>query len=76
MARFGRILADHGIALTLPADTRHNVTDTTIESTAERVERVLSSLPDTIRQRLEAANQQDVALYDRACDLIDQDHRP
>ena len=44
-------------------------------STAERVEALLSSLPAQLRERLLAANAQDVALYDRACQLIERDHR-
>lgn len=76
VARFGRILAGHGIALTLPEDTRKNVTQHHDRTRAERVETLLSGLPDGLRARLRAANQQDGALYDRACELIERDHRP
>lgn len=75
VARFGDILAPHGLTLRLPEDTRHNVTHAAADSTAERVEAMLSSLPATLRDRLVRANQQDVALYDRACALIERDHR-
>lgn len=76
VARFSRILAEDGITLELPADTRKNVTDAHSLSTVERVEKLLAPLPTALRQRLEQANQQDIALYDRACQLIEQDHRP
>lgn len=76
VARFASILADYGISLELPPDTRKNVTETHTLSTAERVEKLLSSLPPGLRKRLEVANQQDAILYERACKLIEQDHRP
>ncbi|MBB1498721.1 hypothetical protein [Paracoccus sp. MC1862] len=75
VARFGDILAGHGLTLSLPDDTRHNVTDAAPDSTAERVEAMLSALPPALRDRLIRANWQDAALYDRACALIAADHR-
>lgn len=75
VARFGDILAQHGVTLRLPEDTRHNVTHAAADSTAQRVEAMLSLLPPALRDRLIDANRQDVALYDRACALIEQDHR-
>ena len=75
VSRFGDILAQHGLTLRLPEDTRHNVTHSGADSTAERVEAMLSTLPASLRDRLLRANQQDVALYDRACALIERDHR-
>ncbi|MFC0342332.1 hypothetical protein [Paracoccus niistensis] len=75
VARFGDILAPHGLTLNLPEDTRHNVTHAGTDSTAERVEAMLSSLSPDLRDRLIRANRQDSALYDRACALIERDHR-
>lgn len=75
VARFGDILGQHGLTLRLPEDTRHNVTHAAADSTAGRVEAMLSSLPADLRDRLVQANQQDLALYDRACELIERDHR-
>lgn len=76
VARFAAILANHGIPLTVPEDTRKNVTQGHDRSTAERVESLLSALPGALRQRIEAANRQDSQLYERACALIERDHRP
>lgn len=77
VARFARILSrDHGITLTLPEDTRKNVTEQHARGTAERVEALLESLPSALGKRLVEANWQDMALYDRACELIERDHRP
>jgi|GEM_PF-517306 len=75
VVRFCNILAQHGLTLRLPEDTRHNVTHLPAESTADRVEAMLSSLPPALRARLVRANRQDVALYDRACALIEGNHR-
>ena len=75
VSRFGGILAQHGLTLRLPEDTRHNVTHSGADSTAERVEAMLSTLPASLRDRLLRANQQDVTLYERACALIERDHR-
>lgn len=75
VTRFGHVLADHGLSLTLPEDTRHNVTHHSGDSTAQRVEALLSGLPADLRDRLIRMNQQDIALYDRACELIERDHR-
>ena len=77
VARIARILAeDHGITLTIPPDTRKNVTQHHGAGTAERVDALLSALPADLRRRFEAANAQDLALYERACALIESDHRP
>lgn len=77
VARFARILGqDHAITLTIPPDTRKNVTEAPRAPTAQRVEALLSSLPAGLRRRFEAANAQDLALYERACALIESDHRP
>ena len=77
VARFGAILAEHGLALTLPANTRHNVTRNGTSAPLEnQIEAVLSALPSNLRDRLVAANAQDLALYDRASALINRDHRP
>lgn len=76
VARFGAILADHGLALTLPAQTRHNVTRQDAGSTDAQVAAVLDPLPQALRDRLVRANAQDLALYDRASALISRDHRP
>ena len=73
--RFDSILRSYGLSLELPPDTRHNVTHASPETTAERVEALLSSLPAGLRDRLVNANLQDLALYDRACVLIERDHR-
>ncbi|WP_273501534.1 sulfotransferase family 2 domain-containing protein [Paracoccus sphaerophysae] len=75
VARFADILADHGITLALPEDTRKNVTQHHESTISERVEALLAPLPAPLRERLQAANVQDVALYDRACQLIERDHR-
>ena len=75
VTRFGQILAAEGLSLALPDDTRKNVTDHGSRSTVERVETLLSDLPPSLRERIETANQQDIALYDRACELIERDHR-
>lgn len=76
VTRFGRILAEHGLTLTLPDDTRHNVTRQDAAPVAAQVEAVLAPLPLTLRNRLIRANTQDLALYDRASALISRDHRP
>lgn len=73
--RFGDILKAHGLSLSLPEDTRHNVTQDGRDTTAQRVEALLESLPAALRDRLLRANRQDVQLYDRACALIAGDHR-
>lgn len=75
VTRFADILKPRGLSLELPSDTRHNVTEGGGRSTAERVEAMLSSLPPGLRDRLVRANEQDAALYDRACALIERDHR-
>lgn len=75
VARFADILAGYGLTLRLPEDTRHNVTHAAADSTGDRVEAMLSTLPPALRDRLVRANQQDAALYDRACALIERDHR-
>lgn len=75
VARFGDILGQHGLALRLPEDTRHNVTHASADSMAGREEAMLSTLPPELRDRLIRANRQDTALYDRACALIAADHR-
>ena len=41
-----------------------------------RVEALLGALPPALRRRIEAANAQDMMLYDRAVALIEKDHRP
>lgn len=76
VTRFGTILAGHGLTLTLPGNTRHNVTRQDAASTEAQVESVLAPLPSALRDRLVRANQQDLALYDRASALISRDHRP
>ncbi|WP_177172510.1 sulfotransferase family 2 domain-containing protein [Paracoccus alkenifer] len=76
VTRFGRILAEHGLTLTLPDDTRHNVTRQDAAPVAAQVEAVLAPLPFALRNRLIRANTQDLALYDRASALISRDHRP
>lgn len=74
--RMGDILAGHDIAFVLPPDTRHNVTQQSERSVEDRVADLLDQLPPNLRARLVAANQQDLAMYDRACELIERDHRP
>lgn len=76
VTRFGRILAEHGLTLTLPDNTRHNVTRQDAAPVAAQVKAVLAPLPPTLRDRLIRANAQDLALYDRASALISKDHRP
>lgn len=75
VTRFADILGGFDIPLSLPENTRHNSTSESGPSTEERVEALLSSLPPATRHSFELANQQDMALYDRACALIERDHR-
>lgn len=76
VARFADILAGFGLPLVLPDDTRKNVTENHGQTTDARVEALLGALPAALRRRIEAANAQDMMLYDRAVALIEKDHRP
>ncbi|HRO15242.1 MAG TPA: sulfotransferase family 2 domain-containing protein [Paracoccus sp. (in: a-proteobacteria)] len=73
--RMGDILAGHGIPFELPSRTRHNVTLSSDATVDEQVAELLGGLPAELRLRLMEANRQDLALYERACELIEQDHR-
>lgn len=70
--RFTSIASRYGLALKVPEDTHHNATETSSAPVAERVEALLSQLPSLLRDRLIAANQQDLDLYAEAGRLIDQ----
>lgn len=70
LTRFVGIAARYGLALTIPEVTHHNATERSTAPVAERVEALLSQLPGALRDRLLAANQQDLALYAMAERLI------
>ena len=70
LTRFVGIAARYGLALTIPEVTHHNATERSTAPVAERVEALLSQLPGALRERLLAANQQDLALYAMAERLI------
>ena len=70
LTRFVGIAARYGLALTIPEVTHHNATERSAAPVAERVEALLSQLPGALRDRLLAANQQDLALYAMAERLI------
>lgn len=69
--RFAGIAAGHDLILKVPSNTRHNTTEDSSGSVEERVERTLSELPGALRQKLLAANAQDLALYADAAKLIE-----
>lgn len=71
LRRFVDIAARYGLALTIPEVTHHNATERSSAPVADRVEALLSQLPPALRDRLIAANQQDLALYAMAARLID-----
>lgn len=71
VARFAGICAASGLMLDLPADIRRNVTDASEDAVGLRVARLLDDLPPGLRARLIAANEQDQALYDLACQRAD-----
>ncbi|WBU63240.1 sulfotransferase family 2 domain-containing protein [Paracoccus aerodenitrificans] len=70
--RFAPVAAAYGLTLTIPEQTRHNVTQPTDQPVAERVEAELAGLSDTLRTKLLAANAMDLELYDLANRLIAQ----
>ena len=68
--RFKNIAARYGLDLTIPEVTHLNATETSAAQASERVEALLEQMPTTLRERLLAANQQDLALYAQAERLI------
>lgn len=72
VTRFIGICAGYGLTLSLPKDLHRNVTQKTAVPTAERVRETLDSLPAETATKLQEANQQDVELYDMACELIEK----
>ena len=70
VARFVMIAARHGLTMKVPAETRHNTTETHDLPVAKRVEQLLEPLSAQLKAQLMAANEQDLELYAHAETLI------
>lgn len=66
LVRFTRIASRFGLRLVTPEVTHYNSTEVTSDPASERAECLLSSLPDSLRDKLLAANAQDFELYAEA----------
>ena len=70
--RFAEIAPRFGLELKIPTQTRHNTTQDIDRPVADRVEDLLKKLSPAERQRLLAANAQDLELYDYGNWLIER----